>query len=140
MLSLVFLFLTTLEFTAVAQKITYLYDSAGNRVSRAYVINVPRPVVKKMVPTDTTEVKLTEKMSIEVYPNPTKGALHVDINGLKEFSTLEFRLFNPNGQLLQTSSGTMGSNQLDLSEYNQGWYLLKVITDQKTVNFKVIKE
>jgi len=63
-----------------------------------------------------------------VFPNPTEGILFVDNNRLKEIG-----IYNLQGKLIKA---TISKNQIDLSEYPSGLYLLKV--DEKV--YKVWKE
>ena len=55
--------------------------------------------------------------SLQVYPNPTKGIVHIATE-----SNLHIKVYNAQGVLLQNVFG----NQVDLSGYHQSMYLLQV--------------
>lgn len=68
--------------------------------------------------------------NFSVYPNPTKGALKVEIN-LDQLEEIQFNLFNLHGQLIKTVNiGTTNqySEELDLSGFHPGVYILQIRT------------
>ena len=71
--------------------------------------------------------------SKEVYPNPTKNVLNID---LEDYKSSE--LFNVSGQsILKTDE-----KSLDLSKFNKGVYFLTIEKNDgiKTKGIKVLKE
>ena len=73
-----FLFILT---SGMAQKIAYDYDNAGNRIARKLVLLNDPNYAKKHVETPMPVEELLGERKITVYPNPTKGALAVEITG-----------------------------------------------------------
>lgn len=69
---------------------------------------------------------------ISLYPNPTKDIIHVNIDGHKQ-PTLQ--LYSLNGKLLKSIT----ANQINISEFDNGTYLLKVITTEGSWGKAVIK-
>jgi len=123
-----------------AQTIKYTYDTAGNRNSRTYVVNLRR-VTADITPQDSVEVEAPlGQLSVTVYPNPTKGDLVVAVTGLKEEETIQFLLFDPQGHQLLRLQGQSGSTRINLSAYPSGWYMLQVIKKDERVEFKIIKQ
>ena len=138
------LLLITLLFipvTVFAQGIVYLYDAAGNRTSRAYVVNLrSAPSIENPTP-DSTQVSVElGPFGVTIYPNPTKGALAVAVTGLAESASLSLGLFDPNGRQLMLLEVPGGTSSLDLSAYPSGWYLLRAQSKGKTLQFKIIKQ
>lgn len=68
---------------------------------------------------------------IGVYPNPTKGLVRIKSNAI--ISKVE--LIALNGQVLQTTF----ANEIDLSEFEQGFYFVKVETNKGTAVRRLIK-
>jgi len=66
---------------------------------------------------------------VSVYPNPTSGLLVIETNSLQHVKVYDIR-----GILLETSD----NNEIDLSQYSRGVYLIKIITDKGTTVKKVI--
>jgi len=80
---LLFLFLSLISISALATDvISYAYDNAGNRTSRKVVVYTTTLTHAKKQTQDPkpVEEQLGER-KITVYPNPTKGALAVEITG-----------------------------------------------------------
>jgi hypothetical protein len=125
----------------MAQGVVYLYDAAGNRTSRAYVVNL-RSAPSSEAPTpDSIQVAVElGPFAVTIYPNPTKGALAIAVTGLTESELLSLGLFDPNGRQLMLFDVPSGTSSLDLSTYPSGWYLLRARSKGKTVHFKIIKQ
>jgi len=74
--------------------------------------------------------------SVEIYPNPASS--YLNIRGLDAMSTV--RVFNVTGQQLFVSKANSNMISIDLSRYNQGIYLLQVVSNGKVVTSKFIKK
>lgn len=126
-----------------AQSIVYVYDAAGNRVSRAYVVPLRSASIDSdapLSPSDTARVSAAVgALQIDVLPNPTHGDLRVDVRGINATDPVHLSLYDANARLLLTRTGTMGTHALDLSSYALGWYILRVQAAGKHQDFKIIK-
>ena len=71
--------------------------------------------------------------SIAIYPNPTKNILNI-VSGL---DGVEFVLYDLMGKVLIQRSN---SNQVDLTRYSNGVYVLEIWHDGKKYRNKIIKE
>ncbi len=67
-----------------------------------------------------------------LYPNPTSGKIFIDNKEVEKI-----RLFNLHGKLVKEFGPVM---QIDLSQFAKGIYLVKLITDEKTLVNKIIVE
>jgi len=86
-----------------------------------YITNVPSMIVK-----------LNTETSVEVYPNPTNGTLHIDnVNG----ATVE--VYNMVGTMVDVINNASDFNTVNLSNYAEGTYLVKVYTEEGVVVKKV---
>ncbi|MBN2892156.1 MAG: T9SS type A sorting domain-containing protein [Bacteroidales bacterium] len=70
--------------------------------------------------------------NLSVYPNPTIGTINIDIEQVEQNETIF--IFNITGQLIQ-SIPAKNQNQIDLSDYDNGIYLIKANTE----TVKIIK-
>ena len=122
--------------------VSYAYDYAGNRISRRVVNLTPTPPhVKKQL--DSIPAPVEEKLgdrTITIYPNPTKGALAVDITGGDNKDELIITLFSAQGVQLQSSRATSGKTPVEMAAYPRGWYILRVKAGEKMTEFKIIKQ
>lgn len=75
--------------------------------------------------------------SIKIYPNPSKGIFSINFND----STVEsynIVVLDMLGKQLKTLSVSVENSKIDLSELNNGTYLLKVSNSKKSVTQKII--
>ena len=75
--------------------------------------------------------ELTEEI-ISFYPNPTGGILYIETN--KEF---ELEIYSTSGMLLLKS---VNEHIIDLSDLNNGLYILQIKIDGKIMKNKIIKQ
>ena len=94
-------------------------------------------VVKQIqVPYLVTVGQLTKNV-FRVYPSPTKGLLQIEsANGI---SPTLIEVLNIQGQIVLSQKGTGFKDQLDLSNLNNGMYILKFYTEQGIWHTQVIK-
>ncbi|MFY7670835.1 T9SS type A sorting domain-containing protein [Tenacibaculum sp. MEBiC06402] len=71
--------------------------------------------------------------SLAVYPNPSKGIIHVKSNQAIQ----QMNLLNMNGELI---SSTSNGNTMNISNLKKGMYLLEIRTENKIIKRKIIKE
>jgi hypothetical protein len=71
--------------------------------------------------------------NIQLYPNPTTGRVKIDHSGISVSNIL---IFNAIGQLVQRVEATAEQTQLNLNEYGNGIYFVKV----QDRLFKIVKE
>lgn len=145
-LLILFLLLAT---TATAQKITYSYDNAGNRIVRRVVILQNKAAFvasnNKMAGGGIdSKMLFTEQLGsrkITIYPNPTRGRLAVEIEGIPNKSNIKAQLFNIKGALLKQLPITANSKTpVDMQRLNAGTYLLVLFIDDERLTYKVIKQ
>ncbi len=133
-----FIILAAVIFQCNAQTISYDYDYAGNRISRK-VVSLPQSI--KGQPVDSVLVEdMLGARNILVYPNPTKGALGVEITGGDWDEDIRLILYNGQGVTFYHAKAQQGINPVDMTAYPKGWYIIRVQAGEKRKEFKVIKE
>lgn len=73
----------------------------------------------------------TEKVSI--YPNPSDGKIMIESNNISQIE-----IFNVIGQSLATISVDADFCEIDMSDFNEGLYFVKIKTADETITRKVI--
>jgi hypothetical protein len=138
---LLILFLLSFLSTGIAQNtVSYAYDNAGNRISRTVLLSSKSPhVMKDSIAPAPIEEQLGDR-KILVYPNPTKGALAVEINGGNDKDNIRIVLFSAQGIQLKNLKVTNGTTAIDMHLYPSGWFILRVFAGDKVTEFKIIKE
>lgn len=113
----------------------------GKRVTRAIITLKSAKIAK-----DTLQAKkevLIDQVGLQetrIYPNPTKGILKVDLPLLVEKNTT-IRLYNSTGKLIIQQVAVESNNELNLSSYPPGLYIMSIqigLKDRK--DWKIIKE
>lgn len=70
--------------------------------------------------------------SVNIYPNPTSSSITIDFSTRSEYTV---KIYDLNSRLLISSRNT---SKLDLSNFNQGIYLLKIETNKESYYQKLI--
>lgn len=138
--TLIIVFVAFLSLNIQAQNtIAFAYDAAGNRIQRSIVIPATRSAsqVEDSIP-PVTDTALGNTVSI--YPNPTKGLLKVDIENFKEEQQGSIVIYDMKGQAIVSHRKVFAANELDITNTSAGNYILRITLDNKTTEWKIIKQ
>jgi hypothetical protein len=126
--------------TALPQdSVSFVYDEAGNRISRTIVFNTTSGQLRSDdETTDYTEV-LPETI-LHIYPNPTEGLLRINIENLPDGKTVQIAVFGASGQLLLKKEHQPAITEIDLGGQPAGIYLLNLQIGSETTEWKIIKK
>jgi len=76
---------------------------------------------------------------ISIYPNPTKDKFLLDLNKSSENSSIEIE--DVFGKMILRKKITSGKIEIDISDFADGLYILRIITNEKYFDhFKLIKQ
>jgi len=104
------------------------------------------------LPSDTAvqvlEVKLVsgttnELSTISIYPNPVKNLLNIQCPCFKGYKQVTVSLYHINGVMLKstTTDRRFGSElSINMSNYQQGMYIVNIVFDESNLIYKVFKE
>jgi hypothetical protein len=81
--------------------------------------------------------ELLSKANVSVYPNPTEGMLHVNLEGYKT-EIIAMTIFNSRGQVMMTSEILKSSNEFDLSALPKGVYIVELRNGQYKHSSKIV--
>lgn len=123
-------------------KIGYAYDAAGNRVRREIVMNNPRfASMSTLEPSDIqTFTERLGECTIELLSNPSEGVLRLRINEWREDYRCSVGVYSLHGKQISSSLMDSDSMVLDLSSQPAGTYLIKIILNDQTTTWKIIKK
>jgi len=139
----------------------YEYDAAGNRVVRK-VIDVkkapPAPPEDSLESLPVTRYALQDELpsfesqkspeyylekiaqvEMKIYPNPATEKITLSISNMEKMQNGTLQLYTLNGQLLQTRLLSEAEVEISLAGLSKGTYILKVQINEKTENWKIIK-
>lgn len=126
-----------------AQDYAFDYDNSGNCIKK-YKTIVLQNIQRNVVPVDTAQTPpekgVLGNYDVFIYPNPTEGALKVELVG--DFgNTLDVQVtvMDINGRLLNRLTSTDYLFLVDMSSYVSGNYLLKLCVGQACETWKIIK-
>jgi hypothetical protein len=123
-----------------AGTISYTYDVAGNRISRTYKVLAAVQMKKQLEePVPIEEEKVGDR-TIRIYPNPTKGALGVEILGGDDKEKIRIQLYNMKGSQIQNLPVYSGLNTVNMFDCAAGMYVLRLVSEKETIEYKIIKE
>jgi hypothetical protein len=119
--------------------------TVGNKITNTGYIyfDYNAPIITNTTTTVGVSYPLTVKplansqADFKVAPNPTFADVQIENAASKEQYHLQ--LFDCNGQLLLFKTNLMGKSTLSLSQFNDGIYLLKIISKFGTKHFKLVK-
>ncbi|MCL1942161.1 MAG: T9SS type A sorting domain-containing protein [Candidatus Azobacteroides sp.] len=138
---LILLVVTTSGGALYAQNtIQYGYDASGNRTSRTILLpSAP----KSQVPEQQNMPAYTDLfagLNISIYPNPTKGQLTVQIDGLQPEQTVDILVYSLSGSLLLKKTKVGAVTDIDIGSRPAGTYVMKIVSGENTTEWKIIKE
>ncbi|MES2728003.1 MAG: T9SS type A sorting domain-containing protein [Bacteroidota bacterium] len=124
-------------------KMEYGYDLNGNRITKTKVeVEVMGKYSAKEDKKNKKVQSLDSSISITIGPNPTKSIINIEQHALQQTVNslpLAYSLFNSAGVLITENKATGVITTIDLTNLNDGVYILKVIHNNKTTIFKIIK-
>ena len=127
----------------------YDYDEAGNRVLRKTIELNFAPI-----PPDSTSnsdsqpleplapeyfAETIDRVEIKIYPNPTTENVTLEIYNMEQLQAGKFTLYSLTGQLLQEHPVHSTTTVVSMANLPKGAYMLKVKMNNKTEDWKIIK-
>lgn len=74
-----------------------------------------------------------------IYPNPSKGLIKIDISNMPLNSKNEIRLFDLSGNELTVRTNIESNSEMDISQYKDGIYILRIKINERIFYWKVVK-
>jgi YD repeat-containing protein len=130
---LMFFFLISCK--SFAQKTTYAYDEAGNRIKREIVISKQQAFAKKA--SGKTYSDMISEHKVEITPSPTKGKLKVSVFNAN--SDFDVRVYSSTGQAIGIQQSARDYTEIDLTNHPNGMYILVISLGQEETTWKIIK-
>ncbi len=82
--------------------------------------------------------KLIQKQEVRIYPNPAQEYTYVDVGF--EFKEANIALYDMSGKQVQTLKTQNPVTKIDTSKLPQGVYIIKIQSENKAINAKIIKQ
>lgn len=120
-----------------ASKKYFLVVARGNDYSVPLEFNMP---FKQAIQVTSVNQSADSK-SIKIYPNPSSSFLQIDIDHTNHNKS-KLEVFNFSGMKIIENNELQGSNYLDISNWEQGVYYLRIINNENgsTYGYKILKQ
>ncbi len=131
-------------------KIRFMCDASGNR-DDVYIDDITITASTEFIQTNSTSITALEElrptpvmfaedmeeMEIMVYPNPAKDRLNILTPGV---DNMRVYIYSTTGQLMFYGEELDETEAIDISAFENGMYIVKVITDGDVLTSKIIKQ
>ena len=137
----ILVFITVLfSMTTTAQIVAFEYDEAGNRVLRNVLYLQPTV-------TDTTDLKQVQDLKltlgetrVTLSPNPNGGRFSVKIEGYEGDISPQVFLHSINGSMIYENNNATILTEIDISNRENGSYILSLTLGSERKTWKIIKQ
>jgi Secretion system C-terminal sorting domain len=131
-------------------QVSYTYDDNGNRISRNTVVLMVQPAdslpdslginqIEDYLKLQSDYKEQLGEQSITIYPNPTHGAFAVQITNMAAVKTRKMLLTGMNGREISRKENFNELTEFDLSNYESGTYILRILLGDKQTTWKIVK-
>ena len=111
--------------------------AAGGSYRSQEVTEEDTPSVKEELNT----IQITENdLEVSVYPNPTNGELKVNVIGFDSGAEYRVELRSITGQLIWSESLNNSQSNFDLSELENGMYLISISNGDQFITKRIVKQ
>ena len=83
---------------------------------------------------------ITQKLSQSLIPNPTNSLVKVNLNGYDYAAEKLIWLMDATGRIVLQKTFTSNQFDLNLQGFNNGIYIVKIISDKGVSESKLIKQ
>ena len=114
----------------------------GNRVKREIVMQAPKAKGEQRS-FDSEEQMFSDMLyyySVNIYPNPTEGTLKISILGLKDTDKCLLEVYTMQGAQIISERIKTDNIGINISSRPGGIYLLRIIINDKSTTWKIIKK
>ena len=113
------------------QNVMWDYDGTGSFTNYVNERDIS-PMTRLVLTKGTSSVGSIKEMDVNIFPNPTDGALHIEnVRG----ATIE--VLNVMGQLIERVDNADELNIIDMSGYSNGNYFVKIIKNNQVAVEKI---
>ena len=142
--------LLVISFSSMNAQTHFTYDLSGNRTARKTIVLPPPPApalagvdMDSLVTLQQPETVYKDKLNendVVIYPNPTQGALAVEIRDKDPKNPHHLMVFTINGRTVFQRDNIGDYTQIDLSSQPKGVYLLRISSQDSAITWRIIKQ
>lgn len=136
-------------------QISYKYDEAGNRVAKHVFLDKSAEILadsalatQSTISEESIAIEFQEpalediigEITAKLYPNPTQGAVFIELSTLPQTDMPEFEIWDSTGSLIAKSKITGRVTRVNLWGKPSGMYFVKTILNGQAVTWKIVKK
>jgi hypothetical protein len=107
----------------------YSYSGSTEIMRTLVVIQQPNTVLSAVEPENDP--------GINIYPNPVRDKLNITLSGSENHFSV--RIYSIGGKIMYASESDKNSFLIDMSNFEKGFYLLKMISSKGVKSYKIMK-
>lgn len=119
----------------------FTYDACGNRILKSLQLKKTEENGKNVEDRNayvSTATEYIQEMEIGLYPNPTEGRFTVTLSDTPN-ATMEAILATATGVVIERHRFMDLRHEFDLSRQPAGLYILRLVLDDETRTWKIVK-
>ncbi len=124
--------------------ISFEYDNAGNCTLKYKTVVLGPQGAKKNQNNDSIQTLPQKEMigerEVLIYPNPTRGALKIEIRGTLPKQVIEMMLTDISGHTFASQKINESLFNLDMNAYPAGVYMLRIAIEGEQKDWKIVKK
>ena len=142
LLLLVGMLLPSFAVCAQDAEVSFTYDACGNRTQRTLYVSIvddnERNAENGNEPLNIATGYIGS-IEISLFPNPTSGKVIVSLSNTP-LTSIHYTLATAAGSVLEQSRFSGIRHELDLTSQPAGIYLLRIVADNETCTWKIVKQ
>lgn len=133
--------LSLIGWSQQCSKITYSYDTNGNRIKTLLVVTPcnEEASMKKINQTAKDSVKPIQSFNVNAYPNPAMDKVTVEIEQTKDGEQSAVFIYDLQGKQVYSNTTSSAIMNIDVSALSPGNYNLQVVKGTKKVSYTIAK-
>lgn len=146
---MIFILVFPLSETQAQEYVAFIYDASGNRITRRIEIEQLKSETIDSIGEGTRHIdekfsdkkpeEIIEDLGINIFPNPTEGKMKVQITNLPPEKTSVIKIYDDNGKTMKIIMHPSEENNIDLSQYPPGMYIMIISIGNNTSRWKIVK-
>lgn len=131
--------LTIATSLSAQNKIKYSYDAAGNRTKKEIVIEPDKtPENKLNSPINRNKNGFSDRYKTEIHADNERKRIVTSIKGITTGDKCHIEMLSTNGALIMRYNTKNGNAVIDMTNMQDGIYLLKITINRETNTWKII--
>ena len=87
--------------------------------------------IVKVVNIVPTNINKTDKKEINIFPNPAGNFININLTPFSNFENSKLNIYNSSMICIYSAKISENNNKINLSQFEEGVYFIKIITEQK---------